>query len=128
MASVPGTYHNRTPPPPGGPFSVKSVYRAIVFCSKTKIVGTAFSWRGGSNVYQQSIFEQKNLHIACASFRNEKSVIQVSFNCNHFINLLCFFFLCGQSGYNAAHNDIPLELFCFGNRQMQIHSGSNLVL
>ena len=62
-------------------FIVSSVYRAIVFCSKTKIVGTAFSWRGGSNVYQQSIFEQKILHIACASFRNEKSVIQVSFNC-----------------------------------------------
>ena len=70
-------------------FSVSSVYRAIVFCPKTKIVGTAFSWRGGSNVYQQSIFEQKILHIACASFRNEKSVIQVSFNC---FNWFFFFY------------------------------------
>ena len=73
-------------------FSVSSVYRAIVFCSKTKIVGITFSWRGGSNVYQQSIFEQKILHIACASFRNEKSVIQVSFNCTQFTGVLCFSF------------------------------------
>ena len=75
-------------------FSVVSVYRAIVFfCSKTKIVGTAFSWRGGSNVYQQSIFEQKILHnIAYASFRDEKSVIQVSLNCTQFTGVLCFSF------------------------------------